>query len=432
MTPFASEWVAHQRARFLRHDAHRFLRHDWERFVKPGAAIPWPLSAFVEAKAGFDPNQPRVPAGNPGGGRWTSGASAGGRVHIDLQNDDTDLGGGASDGEDEDDGSEQDRRYEVFTDETGEESWSSYANGYRPDGSLAEEAVINRDGSRITSEYSAAGDGHTWDERHTVTLPDGSRTVFERSGDTQTVYDGEGNQISKSTWTDAGPEPDAAAQQVFLGPALGVGARVAKGVEAGLTLFTWLSTRNGPDSAAVFAFNAHDFRNEGTPETPSVIWAGKLNREEVQATCKQLKTMQDFTDKAFEQVKESNDYRGPADFGSKVHKKIADSVRNERDPFFRAEFSLFKSLEAYKNQQLPKLTDDGMVYPNENYGKLDTYRMDALEYRPEIETTCVYDPKTGKEGFRRGRMSELALTIYRVFPNTKRSIMIEVRPSNQK
>jgi hypothetical protein len=28
-------------------------------------------------KAGFDPNQPRLPAGNPGGGQWTNGGSGG-------------------------------------------------------------------------------------------------------------------------------------------------------------------------------------------------------------------------------------------------------------------------------------------------------------------------------------------------------------------
>jgi hypothetical protein len=72
MTQFAPEWVAHQQKRFLRHDAHRFLRHDWQRFVKPGAALPWPLAAIVEAKANFDPNQPRVPAGNSDGGQWTN------------------------------------------------------------------------------------------------------------------------------------------------------------------------------------------------------------------------------------------------------------------------------------------------------------------------------------------------------------------------
>jgi hypothetical protein len=70
MTRLAPDRVAHQRRRFLRHDAHRFLRHDWQRFVKPGAALPWPLSALVEAKANFDPSQPRVPAGHPDGGQW--------------------------------------------------------------------------------------------------------------------------------------------------------------------------------------------------------------------------------------------------------------------------------------------------------------------------------------------------------------------------
>jgi hypothetical protein len=38
-------------------------------------------------KAGFDPNQPRVPAGNPEGGRWTDG---GGGTRV-AQNDSSDL-----------------------------------------------------------------------------------------------------------------------------------------------------------------------------------------------------------------------------------------------------------------------------------------------------------------------------------------------------
>ena len=38
------------------------------------------FACYQEAcrKAGFNPDQPRVPAGNPGGGQWTSGGSVGG------------------------------------------------------------------------------------------------------------------------------------------------------------------------------------------------------------------------------------------------------------------------------------------------------------------------------------------------------------------
>ena len=46
-------------------------------------------------KAGFNPDQPRVPAGNPGGGQWTSGDAAAGVMHIRFPfavGDGTELG----------------------------------------------------------------------------------------------------------------------------------------------------------------------------------------------------------------------------------------------------------------------------------------------------------------------------------------------------
>jgi hypothetical protein len=127
MSQLHDAWLAKQRLRwmqtsperFLRPDAHRFIRPDAHRFFKPGAAVDlgqqpysrkqspaspresaddaggdrqaeldasrarWHLAALrVELalksfeqwrrKAGFNPDQPRVPAGNPGGGQWTS------------------------------------------------------------------------------------------------------------------------------------------------------------------------------------------------------------------------------------------------------------------------------------------------------------------------------------------------------------------------
>lgn len=54
---------------FMQPDACRFLRPDWKRFVQPGFA-PVFLSQ-LEGKANFNPNQPRVPKGNPNGGQWT-------------------------------------------------------------------------------------------------------------------------------------------------------------------------------------------------------------------------------------------------------------------------------------------------------------------------------------------------------------------------
>lgn len=79
MTHVKPEWVEYQRKRWLRNnarlwirpDAHRFLRPDYRRFMQPGAG-PWSLDFPFEGKANFNPDQPRVSAGNPGGGRWTA------------------------------------------------------------------------------------------------------------------------------------------------------------------------------------------------------------------------------------------------------------------------------------------------------------------------------------------------------------------------
>lgn len=69
MNQFHSAWQARQQRRWLRNDAHRWLRPDHTRFDKPQQ---------IERK--YNPNQPGVPAGNTGGGRWTSGGGGAGLV----------------------------------------------------------------------------------------------------------------------------------------------------------------------------------------------------------------------------------------------------------------------------------------------------------------------------------------------------------------
>ena len=66
-------WQAHQQARFMRHDAHRWIRHDAARFLKPGTN---PADVYLALK--YSPTQRRIPAGRPGGGRWTDASEGGG------------------------------------------------------------------------------------------------------------------------------------------------------------------------------------------------------------------------------------------------------------------------------------------------------------------------------------------------------------------
>lgn len=86
MSPFTDAWLAHQRKRWLRPDAHRWLRHDAHRFLPPALKFerravdaPSVLQLFLESKAGYNPDQLRVPKHNPGGGQWTRVASLSGR-----------------------------------------------------------------------------------------------------------------------------------------------------------------------------------------------------------------------------------------------------------------------------------------------------------------------------------------------------------------
>ena len=105
-------------------------------------------------------DQPRAPAGQPEGGRGVSGDRLG-----------SDPGATGSIGQ----GSPADSR----TDET-----------------------VTEDGSRVLSIRIRANHQADWDEQHTVTAPDGMRTVFETSGLTQTIRDGATRQIlGRSTLT---------------------------------------------------------------------------------------------------------------------------------------------------------------------------------------------------------------------------------------
>ncbi len=83
MTEQGRAWFAHQRGRWMRPDAQRFMqpdaarwiRADVARYLAPGTN---PADVFLALDRKFNPNQPRIPAGQAGGGRWTDGSYGGG------------------------------------------------------------------------------------------------------------------------------------------------------------------------------------------------------------------------------------------------------------------------------------------------------------------------------------------------------------------
>ncbi len=66
--------LEYERKRWLRHDAYRFIRPDWRRYVQPGSTLAATYE-YIERK--YRADQPRVPRGNPDGGRWTTGGGGG-------------------------------------------------------------------------------------------------------------------------------------------------------------------------------------------------------------------------------------------------------------------------------------------------------------------------------------------------------------------
>lgn len=139
----------------------------------------------------YDPNQPRVPAGQGDGGQWSP--SGGGSGSPTQTQERTLLDGG-----------------EVLT-------------------------------VRIRSGRDAD------DEQHRVITPDGDSRLFENSGDVQTIRDGEsGEVLSRGTFAGSGAPPEATIRPVFL-PAVPfvVAPVVATTLEAAALLFTYLTAR-GP------------------------------------------------------------------------------------------------------------------------------------------------------------------------------------------
>jgi hypothetical protein len=300
MSPFKDEWLAHQRQRFMRHDAHRFVRPDWERYVAP-AFVPFYRAQF-EGKANFNPNQPRVPAGNPDGGQWTSQGER--------------LGGGQ----------------------------------------------IGDDGG------GGAGDG----------ADDSERPV----------------------------------QLAYLGPTVRV---VQKGIEAGLALFAWLSARNGPDGAAILAFPAEDFRTGADPSS-SLVHVGRLTKDELGRACPRIGEVQSLTDRAAASVRRE-DYSSAATYGTAVHMRLRDDIRALKDPDLVTEKSLLKTL-----QETGHTPEDRV-----RYGQRGSIRIDVLE-NAGAGTVCVYDIKTGKRGLSRGRLTEIARSVYLHYPSAQRIVVTETRP----
>jgi hypothetical protein len=209
---------------------------------------------------------------------------------------------------------------------------------------------------------------------------------------------------------------------------------------AALSFFTWLSSRREPNKTTVFAFNAKKYQKPEAQgdEKRQVVFVGSLTRDEVGGFCQKLDRVQQLTDEAVNTVRTKAEYKGPADFGTKVHVAIKNEILSDPKETLQPEVSVIKSAmeaehrlgNAARSQSgdlagLPGVTPDMEV----KYATLGSIRMDAYENIPEKSTVCVYDPKTGRRGLSFPRMNELAAAAHRLFHYApEHIIVVEVRP----
>lgn len=340
----------------------------------------------------YNPNQPRVPAGSSGGGQWTSGTGGGGGLAAGIPG----LPGfGAAEGA-----------------AGGEAGWSSLGEGWNEDGTVFEQVVTDGNGTTIQSEY-AASRAAGFDERQTVTSPDGRRTSFETTDNVQSIRHGgpDGELVARTIWTASGPEPDATIQPAYSSQAL------STIIGGGAALFNWQSPFNGSDDQhAVMGFNARDYRpGTSTSGALDLSFAGRITQEEAELACRRLPDVQMLADRAANAAGSPDLYPSRAVYGTDVHTRFAQFVKDLHDANFQAERSYLKErVEGVNSEEVP-------------YGYPRSIRVDAYEYR-QGGTLCVYDLKTGRADLSDRRAEILANAIRMGFGSIQRIIVIQVRP----
>lgn len=336
----------------------------------------------------YNPDQPRVPSGNAGGGQWTSGAGGGGG----SAENNPDLPG--------------------FGSPDADTGWASLGEGWNEDGSIFEQTVTDGQGTTIQSEY-AASRAAGFDERQTVIQPDGNKTSFETTGNVQSIYQGgpDGDLVARTIWTPSGPEPDATVQPAYADKALPMI------IGGGAALFNWQSQPNSSDGQqAAMGFNARDYRpGFSTSGALELLYAGSVSQEEAELACRRLPDVQALADRAANAAGSPELYPSRAVYGTSVHTGFARFVKDLHDSNFEAERSYIKErVEGAGGGEVP-------------YGYPGSIRVDAYEYRRD-GTLCVYDLKTGRANLPDRRAEIIANAAAVGFKPILRVIVIAVRP----
>jgi hypothetical protein len=321
---------------------------------------------FHGRRHGYDPNQPRVPAGHDDGGRWTRGGrgSAPPTRLAALQSDRV-----ADDSAGLDAPEEASRNQLAFLRESSEAAPAAAPT--RPDAA----------GPRTPTTGPAQP-------------PSASARSAARSGLLLWLFD----QLSNFN--------DANNQTV---------------IEYRLKAEDKPRKEIPPDEK----FRAREYpQDENNKEKLDVGAIRVLDRDEVKKVCPRLEHVQGLTDATVSYLDQHlpEDMRSSV-FSSEVHFLLKQQINSERDPNFKAEESYYKIVNDFRE----KPVEYGKPAP---YGAKDTHRLDAYEYIPAEKRVCVYDFKIGTTRWSQRSMYELAQTVHRNFSDAESFVLVQVKPTD--
>ena len=139
------------------------------------------------------------------------------------------------------------------------------------------------------------------------------------------------------------------------------------------------------------------------------MWIGRLSQAQLDDACPRAGEVQAIVDEVTARVTAQGGYANATQLGTMIHVEVARIINRKEDPNFVAD--LF----------LTDLNDKGNII-FQGSKRSDVFR------RPRIDTACIYDPKTGREGWTPQQAVASIKAAKRRFPEVVRFIIIQMRP----
>lgn len=191
------------------------------------------------------------------------------------------------------------------------------------------------------------------------------------------------------------------------GPITPLKVVIGAAAATGLALYESLSANDSKRQKTVIEFRAKLFQKDEFGRL-DLVGSRALTRDEVNEACPGLDKLQKQVDRIASEVRAEKPNLTPPRFGTEVHKRLADEIRELKDPNFQAEVSVLKSTKV-------------------KYGTPGSKRIDT--YKRERETTiCAYDLKTENAILDSDRIIEIAVNAWNAFQNMEKLIIAQVKP----